>query len=128
MSIIQTLKQDLGLLPQTVSAEERTLQRLDSSDGMPNVEASWHIHVEDLELGECLGAGNYGQVYAGSYLGTDVAVKRMDIEAMGRDNMTKYIKRELACSKYVVLHITIGILNQLFITDTATLTSWDLLE
>lgn len=102
MSVIQILKRELGLASSSSDRSPRSLERADSSDGMPNVEASWHISVEDLELHECLGSGNYGQVYSGSYLGTDVAIKKMDVEAFGRDSMAKYIKRELACSKFVI--------------------------
>jgi len=58
------------------------------------------LDIEDLEFGDPLGEGSYGTVFAGSYLGTDVAIKKMNVEAMGAQDMAKYLKRELACSKF----------------------------
>lgn len=96
MSVILDLKQSLGLISPNSLIE---------SDDIPQVEASWHIQIEDLELGECIGSGEFGEVFFGNYLGTEVAIKKMNIEAIGKDNMTKYIKRELECSKFSHPHI-----------------------
>ena len=86
MSAVLRVKNELG-------------EDLTQSDGIPNVEASWQIDAGDLEFGESLGKGNYGEVFAGTYFGTDVAIKRINVQVMGEDNLAKYIKRELACSK-----------------------------
>ena len=86
MSVVLRVKNELG-------------EDLTQSDGIPNVEASWQIDARDLEFGESLGKGNYREVFAGTYFGTDVAIKRINVQVMGEDNLAKYIKRELACSK-----------------------------
>ena len=91
MSIIEIVKEDLGLRTSGVTGE-----------GVPDVEAAWHINLYDLELGDIIGEGAYGKVYSGFYFGTEVAIKRIDVEKMGKDNMAKYLRREIACSKFVL--------------------------
>merc|ERR1712137_513732 len=80
--------------------EELQQGELQQTDGVPDVEAAWQIDAEDLEYGEKLGSGEYGEVFAGSYFGTDVAIKRLNVAKMGEANAAKYIKREIECSKY----------------------------
>jgi len=53
----------------------------------------WKIKFDDLELGERIGKGNFGEVYKGTYLGTDVAIKRLFF--VDDDFMQKYIEREM---------------------------------
>jgi len=53
----------------------------------------WKIKFEDLEMGERIGKGNFGEVYKGTYLGTDVAIKRLFF--VDDDFMQKYIEREM---------------------------------
>eukprot|EP01087_Luapelamoeba_hula_P018719 TRINITY_DN607_c0_g2_i1.p1 TRINITY_DN607_c0_g2~~TRINITY_DN607_c0_g2_i1.p1 ORF type:complete len:342 (-),score=88.31 TRINITY_DN607_c0_g2_i1:148-1173(-) len=55
--------------------------------------AQWRIKFEDLDFGERIGKGNFGEVYRGSYLGTDVAIKRLFF--VDDDFMQKYIEREM---------------------------------
>jgi LIM domain kinase 1 len=55
--------------------------------------AQWKIKYEDLEFGERIGKGNFGEVYKGTYLGTDVAIKRLFF--VDDDFMQKYIEREM---------------------------------
>jgi len=49
----------------------------------------WKIPFQELEFGERIGKGNFGEVYKGTYLGTDVAIKRLFFVA--DDFMQKYI-------------------------------------
>jgi len=88
MSVVGRLKEEL---------QQNDLQ---ATDGMPSVETAWEIDTEDLEYGTLLGAGEFGEVYAGSYLGTEVAIKILDVVKMGEENMAKHLQRELECSKY----------------------------
>jgi hypothetical protein len=69
------------------------------TDGTPNVQESWELDVTDLEIGDRIGGGSYGAVFSGTYLGTEVAIKKMSIEEFGAQDMAKYLTRELACSK-----------------------------
>jgi len=55
--------------------------------------AQWKIPFQDLEFGERIGKGNFGEVYKGTYLGTDVAIKRLFF--VDDDFMQKYIEREM---------------------------------
>lgn len=53
----------------------------------------WKIPFQELEFGERIGKGNFGEVYKGTYLGTDVAIKRLFF--VDDDFMQKYIEREM---------------------------------
>jgi len=55
--------------------------------------AQWKVNFEDLDFGERIGKGNFGEVYKGSYLGTDVAIKKLFF--VDDDFMQKYIEREM---------------------------------
>ena len=37
----------------------------------------WSINIEDLKIGELIGAGSFGRVYKAKYMGIDVAVKEI---------------------------------------------------
>ncbi|ELR14036.1 protein kinase domain containing protein [Acanthamoeba castellanii str. Neff] len=55
--------------------------------------AQWKVNFDDLDLGERIGKGNFGEVYKGTYLGTDVAIKKLFF--VDDDFMQKYIEREM---------------------------------
>ena len=51
----------------------------------------WEIDSNELEMGETLGTGGYGEVFRAKWRGTEVAVKMM----AARDNLTKDMQRTL---------------------------------
>jgi len=55
--------------------------------------AQWKVNFQDLEFGERIGKGNFGEVYRGTWLGTDVAIKKLFF--VNDDFMQKYIEREM---------------------------------
>jgi len=55
--------------------------------------AGWKVNFNNLEFGELIGKGNFGEVYKGVYLGTDVAIKKLFF--VDDDFMQKYIEREM---------------------------------
>jgi len=55
--------------------------------------AQWKVNFDDLDLGLRIGKGNFGEVYKGTYLGTDVAIKKLFF--VDDDFMQKYIEREM---------------------------------
>eukprot|EP00005_Dracoamoeba_jomungandri_P000846 CAMPEP_0174250414 /NCGR_PEP_ID=MMETSP0439-20130205/593_1 /TAXON_ID=0 /ORGANISM="Stereomyxa ramosa, Strain Chinc5" /LENGTH=309 /DNA_ID=CAMNT_0015330477 /DNA_START=27 /DNA_END=956 /DNA_ORIENTATION=+ len=55
--------------------------------------AQWKIDFNDLGFEERIGQGNFGEVWHGSYLGTDVAIKKLFF--VDDDFMQKYIEREM---------------------------------
>jgi serine/threonine protein kinase len=60
--------------------------------------AQWKVNFDDLDLGERIGKGNFGEVYKGTYLGTDVAIKKLFF--VDDDFMQKYIEREMDTLTY----------------------------
>jgi hypothetical protein len=55
------------------------------------------INFDDIELCEKIGEGNFGAVYRGDYLGTQVAVK--EIFALKGWDYKKYMDREWSIMK-----------------------------
>ena len=41
-------------------------------DGFVDMEEAWSINLDDLELGEEIGAGSFGRVFKAMYFGTEV--------------------------------------------------------
>ncbi len=62
--------------------------------------AQWKVNFDDLDLAERIGKGNFGEVYKGTYLGTDVAIKKLFY--VDDDFMQKYIEREMDTLTYVL--------------------------
>eukprot|EP01132_Coremiostelium_polycephalum_P007891 gene7891-9710_t len=61
--------------------------------GLPT-QAIWDIPFENLEFKERIGKGSFGSVFKGSYLGLDVAIKK--IEKADDPEYLKYIDREVS--------------------------------
>ncbi|KAL6076117.1 Nucleolar protein NOP5, putative, expressed [Balamuthia mandrillaris] len=55
--------------------------------------AQWKVNYNDLTFDQRIGKGNFGEVYRGTYLGTDVAIKKLFF--VDDDFMQKYIEREM---------------------------------
>jgi serine/threonine protein kinase len=65
----------------------------------------WHVDWSEIELGEAIGMGGYGEVYRAKWRGTDVAVKLV----AANTQITKDMQRNFAEEVRVpTLSITIG--------------------
>ncbi len=66
-----------------------------------------HLYQDhtELEMGDLLGAGGYGEVYRAMWKGTDVAVKMMTSEVVTKEMQRNFIDEvlKLACSLQIVL-------------------------
>ncbi|EGC35032.1 hypothetical protein DICPUDRAFT_152685 [Dictyostelium purpureum] len=65
----------------------------EADPGLPT-QAIWDIPFENLEFHERIGKGSFGSVFKGSYLGLDVAIKK--IEKADDPEYLKYIDREVS--------------------------------
>lgn len=66
-------------------------------DGLiENFEDVWTIGLEDIEFGEVVGRGAFGEVYKGYYLGTEVAIKKLSIV---EEDDELYLQREVSALK-----------------------------
>ena len=63
--------------------------------------ANWKLDFEQIKLDERIGRGNFGEVYKGTYVGSDVAVKKLYF--VDDDFMQKYIEREMDTLTYVTV-------------------------
>ena len=52
----------------------------------------WEISTDELEMGDPLGAGGYGEVYRARWRGTEVAVKMIPPAAFGKDTARSFIE------------------------------------
>eukprot|EP01103_Thecamoeba_quadrilineata_P003311 TRINITY_DN130_c0_g1_i2.p1 TRINITY_DN130_c0_g1~~TRINITY_DN130_c0_g1_i2.p1 ORF type:complete len:344 (+),score=94.01 TRINITY_DN130_c0_g1_i2:32-1063(+) len=75
-----------------MSAANELLKKINSLD--PTI---FNIDYKDLENVTELGGGNFGQVFRGTYFGTEVAIKQL-LDVDDKD-MHKYIERETATLK-----------------------------
>jgi len=87
--------------------------------------AQWKVNFNDLDFGDRIGKGNFGEVYRGTYLGTDVAIKKLFF--VDDDFMQKYIEREmdtLTCLNHPnivqLMGLCIGMDDMYIITEFVT--------
>eukprot|EP01133_Synstelium_polycarpum_P003691 gene3691-4252_t len=66
--------------------------------GLPNSRL-WNIDYEELVFKEQIGKGNFGNVYRGSYLGAEVAIKQ--IPEFDDPDYAKYTEREVKALRYI---------------------------
>ncbi|EGC30451.1 hypothetical protein DICPUDRAFT_157827 [Dictyostelium purpureum] len=66
--------------------------------GLPS-SSLWNIEYEDLLFKELIGKGNFGCVHRGSYLGVDVAIKK--ITMFDDAEYCKYTEREVKALRYI---------------------------
>lgn len=73
------------------------MQPVDTVEGLPKVDVN--ISLAELTFEKKISKGGFGEVWKASYLGTDVAVKRM----LRPDDafVMRLIQRELSALKYV---------------------------
>jgi len=71
------------------SAAAELLRKINSVD--PSI---FNINFRDLENTQEIGGGNFGQVFRGTYFGTEVAIKQL-LDVDDKD-MHKYIEREMS--------------------------------
>lgn len=57
----------------------------------------WNINPAQLQLGECIGQGSFGQVFKAKFLGIDVAVKKI----LQSVEQAQEFEHEVAVLKYV---------------------------
>ena len=57
----------------------------------------WNIDASQLQLGDCIGAGSFGQVFKAKYLGIEVAVKKI----LQSVEQAQEFEHEVAVLKYV---------------------------
>lgn len=66
-------------------------------DGLiENFEQVWTIDLSEIEMGEVIGKGAFGEVYKGYYFGTEVAIKKLSF--MEEDDEL-YFQREVSALK-----------------------------
>eukprot|EP01103_Thecamoeba_quadrilineata_P019864 TRINITY_DN8252_c0_g1_i1.p1 TRINITY_DN8252_c0_g1~~TRINITY_DN8252_c0_g1_i1.p1 ORF type:complete len:519 (+),score=105.47 TRINITY_DN8252_c0_g1_i1:39-1595(+) len=76
------------------------VQNTNASIDVPDVASSWEINMDDIELDKRIGGGSFGDVYCGKYFGTEVAIKKIKKEDKDDLLLRKYVKRELAVSRF----------------------------
>jgi serine/threonine protein kinase len=69
---------------------------MDDDGLIENFEDVWTISLDDIEFGEVVGRGAFGEVYKGYYLGTEVAVKKLSIV---EEDDELYLQREVSALK-----------------------------
>lgn len=88
---------------------------------MLDQDSPWAIDGKQVTMDKRLGAGQFGVVYAGNYLGAPVAVKRLLYTDQSPQVMLKYIQREVPYTLYhynnskniIILVITVQLAIQI---------------
>ncbi len=62
---------------------------------MRNKKEEWNLDWEEIEMGEPLGMGGYGEVYKAKWRGTEVAVKMVAAESQVSKEMQKNFAEEV---------------------------------
>ena len=66
-------------------------------DGLiENFEEVWTIDLEEIEFGDAIGRGAFGEVFKGEYFGTEVAVKKL---CYMEEDDELYFRREVSALK-----------------------------
>ncbi|EGC30248.1 hypothetical protein DICPUDRAFT_41714, partial [Dictyostelium purpureum] len=68
---------------------------------VPSLDKAWRINYDDLEFNSEIGSGGFGKVYRGEYLGTPVAIKKIQIlpDDPNRVDLEKFLNREIETIK-----------------------------
>ncbi|EGG16339.1 LISK family protein kinase [Cavenderia fasciculata] len=68
--------------------------------GLPSSKL-WEIEYNELIFKEVIGKGNFGCVYRGLYLSTEVAIKQIEPTLFEDPDYAKYIEREVKALRYI---------------------------
>ena len=72
--------------------------KMDDDGLIENFEEVWTVDLDEIEFGEVIGKGAFGEVYKGFYFGTEVAVKKL---CYMEEDDELYFQREVSALKYV---------------------------
>jgi len=72
--------------------EEELEQRKEDAYLCSSNQCPWILDGTKLPLGACIGRGNFGQVFRATWLGSDVAVKRLANSKLGEEGMRRMRK------------------------------------
>jgi serine/threonine protein kinase len=67
--------------------------------GIPDLESSWAIDPNDVKTFKEIGHGAFGKVFKAEYLGTDVALKKIELSKISDPMELLFLKREVAVLK-----------------------------
>jgi serine/threonine protein kinase len=70
----------------------------------------WEIASHEIELGEKLGSGSFGEVYKGKLRGVEVAVKKLSLKQLDERKINQF-KREVAIMRF---HNRLQLISYLF--------------
>lgn len=76
---------------------------------VPEGEVEWEIDLSDLEMGEKLGEGSYGEVFKGRYRKVDVAIKQIKASSYSQTRVEEF-RRECALMKKIRPHPNLALL------------------
>merc|ERR1711982_304301 len=70
--------------------------KMDDDGLIENFEEVWTINLDEIDMGEVIGKGAFGEVYKGFYFGTEVAVKKL---CYMEEDDELYFQREVSALK-----------------------------